>query len=425
MLVIRSTRDGRVLQRLPDGRYDALRWSPDGRTLAFISRSSRLELLTGSHRRVLWTVHGSMGSARWSPDGRRLAVLVVTNAHKRTGAVEAGAAQVGEVSRVEGQDEQRLAVVPLAGKPQLVSPADTWIYEYDWRPDGRGFVATAARGNGDNNWWVAKLIGLEAGRVRTIAAPSYQMNCPRVSPDGKTVAFIGGLMSDFGSVGGDLYTVPIEGGVPSDSTPTYAGTFTSLSWVGNHLCGVALVGARSLLFRTDGVVPLPSGNVVLSADGRRGAAVSQSFSSPPRLVCGRVGAMVPITPAGPAARLSARSVEWTSDGFKVQGWLLAPRSPSLGRHPLLTVVHGGPAAAWTPFYVSDAGRPFPLQALIDRGTYVFLPNPRGSFGQGEAFTAANRRDFGGGDLRDILAGVDAVLKLAPIDPSADTATAAS
>jgi len=54
-------------------------------------------------------------------------------------------------------------------------------------------------------------------------------------------------------------------------------------------------------------------------------------------------------------------------------------------------------------------------ALLDAGYYVFMPNPRGSYGQGEAFTAANRRDFGGGDLRDILAGIDAVEKIAPVD----------
>ena len=50
------------------------------------------------------------------------------------------------------------------------------------------------------------------------------------------------------------------------------------------------------------------------------------------------------------------------------------------------------------------------------GYFVLMPNPRGSYGQGEAFTQANRKDFGYGDLRDILAGVDTVLAKYPVDP---------
>ncbi len=49
------------------------------------------------------------------------------------------------------------------------------------------------------------------------------------------------------------------------------------------------------------------------------------------------------------------------------------------------------------------------------GYVVLLPNPRGSFGQGEAFTKANVKDFGYGDFRDILAGVDAAVAKAPVD----------
>ena len=51
------------------------------------------------------------------------------------------------------------------------------------------------------------------------------------------------------------------------------------------------------------------------------------------------------------------------------------------------------------------------------GYFVLQPNPRGSYGQGEAFTQANRKDFGYGDLRDILAGVDAVVAKYPVDPN--------
>ena len=58
-----------------------------------------------------------------------------------------------------------------------------------------------------------------------------------------------------------------------------------------------------------------------------------------------------------------------------------------------------------------------IAALSNRGYYVFLPNPRGSYGQGEDFTRANVKDFGGGDLRDTLAGIDAAIKKYPIDPA--------
>jgi dipeptidyl aminopeptidase/acylaminoacyl peptidase len=78
---------------------------------------------------------------------------------------------------------------------------------------------------------------------------------------------------------------------------------------------------------------------------------------------------------------------------------------------MVTNVHGGPAAANTANFVWQ-GAP---ADLIRAGYYMFLPNPRGSYGQGEAFTRANIRDFGGGDLKDILAGIDAAERVAPID----------
>jgi dipeptidyl aminopeptidase/acylaminoacyl peptidase len=95
----------------------------------------------------------------------------------------------------------------------------------------------------------------------------------------------------------------------------------------------------------------------------------------------------------------------------VQGWLLAPAHVDPAkRSPLVVLVHGGPAAAFTP--TLDA-----FELLAEHGYYVLMPNPRGSFGQGEAFTAANVKDFGHGDMRDIMAGVDQVLRSAPVDPA--------
>ena len=67
-----------------------------------------------------------------------------------------------------------MAVLPATGGDvRFVSPGDTFVYEYDWTPDGKGFVVTSAKGNGDNNWWIATLGHVDAatGALRIIAAP--------------------------------------------------------------------------------------------------------------------------------------------------------------------------------------------------------------------------------------------------------------
>jgi dipeptidyl aminopeptidase/acylaminoacyl peptidase len=143
------------------------------------------------------------------------------------------------------------------------------------------------------------------------------------------------------------------------------------------------------------------------------AVVAQTFERAPEIYVGPLGAWKPVTHTNDSvpANTRARSVSWTNEGFHVQGWLLAPLASTPGKHPMIVEIHGGPSAASTPSFL---GRGTDKQ-LLDRGYYLFYPNPRGSYGQGERFTAANVKDFGYGDLRDILAGVDAAEKVAPID----------
>ncbi len=241
------------------------------------------------------------------------------------------------------------------------------------------------------------------------------------------MAFIGGLMSDFGSIGGDVYAVPITGGTPRDITPDYRGSFTSLIWGPAGLTGSALVGDRMAIVPLDPVrgpaapawsAPLNIGagdaRFARSANGATAAMVAQDFEHAPAIFAGPIAAPHPITHDndGWTPIVSARSLTWQSGPFTVQGWLLAPRGASAGgKAPMVTSVHGGPAAANQPGFVWEGA----YADLIHAGYYIFLPNPRGSYGQGEAFTQANKRDFGGGDLKDILAGIDAAERAAPID----------
>ena len=431
-IVIRSASTGHVLSTLDpcgDCEYSSLEFAPDGR-LAFLVRDkavTRLMLAGTGKPLTLTTINGIAQEPRFSPDGQRIALLVTLGARKESGATQAGVRQVGEIG--EQNDEQRIAVVPASGgAAKLVSPGDRYVYEYDWMPDGSGFVVTSALGNGDNNWWIAELDRIDAasGAVRRIAAPKVQMNQPRVSPDGRTVAFIGGIMSDFGSVGGDVYTVPVAGGEPVDRTSGYRGSFTSLLWGRAGLEGSALVSDRTAIVPMDPNAgprqPVWSSQASIAADGARFARsgngsivafVRQDFEHAPAIFAGPAAAPRQISHENDswAPLVRAEAIGWRSGPFLVQGWLLSPRSPGTGKGPMVTSVHGGPAAANVPNFVWQGTN----ADLARAGYYLFLPNPRGSYGQGEAFTRANIRDFGGGDLKDILVGIDAAEKYEPID----------
>lgn len=435
-IVERSVADGRIVAMLDPCRdcdYSDLSFSPDG-TIAFLSRSDSgltLETAHGNQVHTVATISGIASSPRFSPDGKKLALLVTLGARKQAGATEPGVRLVGEIG--DHNDERRIAVFDVtstvpADVVKPVSPAGRYVYEYDWTPDSTGFVVTSALGNGDDNWWVATLDAVDAttGAVRQIASPTTQLSFPRVSPDGKTVAYIGGLMSDFGAVGGDVYTVPFAGGTPVDVTAGSTTTNTSLFWPRGGLRATALAGDTMQLVALSGdgkATPLwqrpatlsaGDGNVALSGDGTVVASVVQDFEHAPAIYAGKVTAPRQMTHDNdalvPVAR--ARSITWTNEGFTVQGWLLAPRDTDpKASAPMITIVHGGPASASTPRFETQGM----TAVYLNAGYYVFMPNPRGSFGKGEAFTRANRRDFGGGDLRDILAGITAVEKIAPVD----------
>ena len=433
-ITIRSVKGGKVLRSFNPCAaacgLSGLTFSSDDR-LAWLARDRAggtvtLAVDTGGKSRTVATIKGIAQTPRFSPDGKRIALLVTIGAAKESGAAQAGVRQVGEIG--EKSDEQRLAVFDLAGSPvaadavKLVSPADRYIYEYDWTPDGAGFVVTSALGNGDNNWWVATLDAVDAttGAVRNIAKPKTQINAPRVSADGRNVAYIGGLMSDFGSVGGDIWSVPLAGGEPANMTVRADYTVTSLDTTSGGLRGTTLRGSDATLLTNAAIgwsrpatFAAGDGKAAWSADGKTVAMVVQDYTHAPAIFAGPATAPVQITHDNDTipATMTARSITWKNDGFNVQGWLLAPlNADPKTKAAMVTIVHGGPSAANVPSFGGGGA-----QALLDKGYYVFLPNPRGSYGQGEAFTAANKRDFGGGDLRDILTGIDAVEKVAPID----------
>jgi len=441
-LVIRRVADAsEVHVALPCGRVPqcwpgSLAWKPDGKLLAFTVRTP------GSHAYTLYAVapggagptkllefNGTLTDLKYGRDGT-LAVLAIENARKEVGATEAGTPVAGDLDAPP--TEQRIATLEGGGL-RWASPPELFVYEYDWHPDGAWFIGTAARGDGDNNWWIAKLYSFTRSdsSARVLYTPTdarQQIAGPKVSPDGRTVAFVGGIMSDFGSTGGDVFTVPVAGGAAVNITPDMKASATSLAWsCAGTLQAQLLAGDQHQLVDLGaGAAPMRpkvlwSGTEGLSDDAAISrtacpvtvlAASHESFRSPPEIEVGPLGGWRDITHvnAGLTAAVRVTSLAWTNEGFDEQGWLLLPEHAS-GKMPMVTIVHGGPAAAAVPFFSARG-----LQsALLDRGWAVFRPNPRGSFGQGERFAVANVRDLGHGDLRDVLAGIDSAERNAQID----------
>ena len=424
-------------------------WSPDGTQVAFVTTDAtgqaQIAVATVSDRnvKIITSAHGPLDTPRWSSDGGRIAFLYSEGAPRTPGPLNPLARDAGVLSSTVY--EQRLALISARGGDlALLGPTDLNIYEYDWSPDDKRFVVTAAHGSGDDNWWIAELDLLDAqsGALTTVLKPQLQIASPRWSGDGTRIAYIGGLMSDEGITGGDVYVIPAAGGAPVDVTPGLAVSVQTITWnasatrivatefaAGDEVLAAIDVDSKSQreLWRAPqmiwancllGFTPGDAG-ISLSKNGAFSAVIRQSYTSPPEVETGPPGKWKPITRANAGVKPisgKATNVFWKSDGFSVQGMLIEPPSVAQGRrYPLVVEVHGGPAYAHYPLFPAH---PDSFDALLaSQGYFVFKPNPRGSYGQGEAFTQANVKDFGYGDLRDILSGVSTAQKTAPIDPA--------
>ncbi|MFN2540739.1 MAG: prolyl oligopeptidase family serine peptidase, partial [Chthoniobacterales bacterium] len=430
----------------PGDRVDAdPAWSPDSERLAFFSTASekgqrQLWVVNrdGSDAKKLTSLNGYAARPRWSHSGKQIAFLYVAGAGGG-GPLFAAQPTTGVIDKAIRN--QRIAVLDVAmSQLRQVSPENLHIYDFDWSPDDKLFVATAAPGPGDNNWWIAQIHKIDISSAKAIAIyqPKLQVAVPRWSPDGKSIAFIEGLMSDEGFHGGDLFTMTAEGGEAVNRTAARKTSVSSIFWhapgeifLTEYVGGGSAISELSLA--NNAVKTVWKGdegihafgnfpNLALAREGKFAAVARSNYNAPPEVWAGPIGEWRRLTNDNADLQANwgkAESIEWTNEGFKIQGWLVPPVKVEPGRkYPMVMLIHGGPSSATTSEWPASFGMSRAIIAALSvRGYYVLLPNPRGSYGQGEEFTRANVKDFGAGDLRDDLAGVDAAIKKYPIDPN--------
>jgi dipeptidyl aminopeptidase/acylaminoacyl peptidase len=419
-------------------------WSPDSKWLVFFStagmprdqRQLWIASADGSRATMSTALVGYAARPRWSHDGQQIAFLYIEGAGGG-GPLVAAPKTTGVIDTAI--HNQRIAIFNAkTGELRQVSPPDLHIYDFDWSPDDKMFVATAAPGPGDNNWWIAQIytIDISKSNATSIYKPWFQVAVPRWSPDGKSIAFIEGLMSDEGFHGGELFSMSADGRDVTNRTSNRKASVNSFFWqTPDRILLVEYVGGGSAISElnltdnstrtvwkgSEGIHAFGNfPNFTLSKNGNFAAVVRSTYNSPPEVFAGPIGKWRQVTNDNAGLQATwgkAESIEWTNEGANIQGWLVPPAKIDPGKtYPMVVLIHGGPSGVTTSEWPASFGMSRAIiAALSTHGYYVLLPNPRGSYGQGEDFTRANVKDFGGGDLRDDLAGVDAAIKKYPID----------
>ncbi len=428
------------------------RWSPDGRELAFASDSGHpgrmsLYVLAEGHDRPLPLGHvsGSVEQIAWSRDGGSLLVLAADPGLDTASAHNATTIR-GEPA--DGGDPDPLVFRPVSawrrlflierptGATSQVKFDGLTVWEFDWDGDAT-LAAVVSSDSSESGWYTAHLlvVALDAEPRRLERIDSeWQLALPRLSPDGARIAFLEGVCSDRGILAGVPMSatigagqaLPIVGGLDVDVTWLQWRDQRSLwcaGWrgIGSAFGTVEIDGGYTDVW--SGAATLGSrlqARVSVDAGGARAVAVLERPNVPPEAVQLDIGAPTPSwTPLTTFnTKLGAHALpEWlhlgwaSTDGREIDGLVALPTGVPPRDLPLVVVIHGGPSSSWTAQWTN-----FGLPTLWTSAGYaVLMPNPRGSVGYGQEFARSTIRDMGGGELQDILTGVDALVARGVVD----------
>jgi dipeptidyl aminopeptidase/acylaminoacyl peptidase len=425
-------------------------WSPDGRWIAFTSsRSGKNNLYlmraSGGEAEMITDVKSGVGGFAWSPDGKSIAFTM------------ADPLTADEEKNNKGKDDWRwidenvkmnhLHVVPVikdaAGKRETrqLTKGDYNVGSglggggFDWSPDGKLIAFGHTKAPKADYWTTSDIsvVDLASGQIKPLASTSAAESQPAYSPDGKWIAMAISDNPPSWAFQNRIHLVPATGGTPKPLALTFdeqpgligwsadgkriyfsetRGTTTAVSAVNVDTGAIAdidkgravygainLNHSRTMFGMTMQNNDAAAEAFVARADGFAPAKVSSANADLPKLPLGKM-----------------EVVRWkSSDGMEIEGILNYPVNYKAGeRVPLLLVIHGGPAGVFVQNFAAGPGL-YPTAVFNSRGYAVLRGNPRGSSGYGRKFRFANYKDWGGGDYRDLMAGVDHVIGMGVAD----------
>jgi dipeptidyl aminopeptidase/acylaminoacyl peptidase len=406
------------------------RWAPDGTRLAFVSdRQERAQIYLiptdGGEAEALTEGEKAVASFEWSPDGKHIVFLATepkTEAEKKR-EKDKDDARVVDVH----EKPTRLWVIDVATKKvrQLTHGNDN-VELVSWAPKGdRLFVMASEHPRTLQTHSRILTLTLADTAMNLVHAPSGPIFGLQVSPDGTSLSFIASRGD--GPVPHDLCLMNATGGEPRNLTSAKLDRpIMGTTWQKTGgLLAVSAEGFRSrcVTVTTDGgLQPLDGLDVnpvgpVAKSDRSELAFVGQTATELPEVYLMRSGGRAErVTSFNDAFRtlglIKPEVIRYRSfDGTEIEAALYRAKGlPEGTAAPLFVHVHGGPTGAF-----GDSFDPW-AQLLAARGYAVFCPNIRGSTGYGWAFLVKNRADWGGGDFKDVMAGVDHLVERGIADP---------
>lgn len=429
------------------------KYAPDGKYIAFLSDRHKL----GDFQLYLFErksevthpaphVEGWVEYLHWSPDGQRILLGVAGYGADLAGA-QGAIPSKRETSKVPkwmpavetGYEKYRWRHVWIYclkdGSVKKVEVDKCNIWEAIWCGND-GIAAITSSDPNEADWYTASLqyINVKNSEVRTLYQANDQLGHLSVSADGKQVAIVEAIASDRCNLAGNLLLINSKTG-KTQQIYTHKIDITYTEWLSDTCLLVGGHREFETVFayydtKTErlietwqeqeisvaGVYAVASG---LSDNGDC-VFVSEGFDRGPAITILNQGNQRTVKSFDMGNNSVVKqcidgidTVKWqATDGLEIHGWLLRPKG--VKPYPLVMCIHGGPVFHWHPRWLGRNN--LHLLKLLERGYAIFLPNPRGSSGRGQKFIRHVVGDPGGEDCKDLLSGLDYLVKKGIADP---------
>lgn len=423
------------------------KWSPDGKWIAFTSsRDSKNNLyllpVGGGESEKITDVKSSVGNYDWSRDGKMIAFTMIDAA----GDKEEKNKKAKDDSYFMDEEikQNRLFVLLLdkkdtAGKyvQKKLTTENYNVNAFDWSADGKSIVYSHGKSPevNDNVYSDISLIDIESGKIKSIANTVAGETNPQFSPDGGQLVYYctADPVDWSGPRHAKIYSLADGKSWRLKATPNEDGGIIGWTPDGKNILwneanrtlnSIYLLSAdgKSITEWNKGAKDM-IGGASLNATGTH---LGFTLQNPSQLPEGYISALNNFSPVKITSINAEHAnkplpktevVKWKgADGKEIEGLLTYPVGYQPGQKvPFILNVHGGPAGVFQQNCVAGNQGTYPIAAFAENGYAVLRPNPRGSSGYGTEFRMANRADWGGKDFLDLMAGVDAVIKMGVAD----------